>query len=52
MIRIHPISENDYHELSVMFGELLSEIMDALNERVFNYDLASTERRSKELIHK
>ena len=37
-IEIGFISQECYHELSVMVGELLNEIMDALNEQVFNYN--------------
>lgn len=50
MIEIKPISKNNYHELSLMVGELLSEIMNAINEKVFNYDEYATEKRAKELI--
>jgi len=49
-IEILPISNQSYHVLSIMVGELLSEIMDATNERAFNYDQHETERRAKELI--
>jgi GNAT superfamily N-acetyltransferase len=51
-IEINPISKDNYHELSVMVGELLSEIMDAINEDVFNYDEYATEIRAKDLIEK
>lgn len=33
-----------------MVGELLAEIMEAINQQVFNYDESDTEHRAKELI--
>ncbi len=51
-IEIKPISNHDYHELSLMVGELLSEIMDAINEKAFNYEQSQTEERAKNLIEK
>jgi GNAT superfamily N-acetyltransferase len=35
-----------------MVGELLNEIMEKIKEKAFNYDLAQTERRAKDLISK
>lgn len=49
-IDIVPVSGNDYHELSVMVGELLNEIMDSFNEQAFNYDVYETEKRAEALI--
>ena len=49
-IKIAAINSNQYHELSLMVGELLSEIMASIGEQVFNYDQAATEARSKDLI--
>jgi len=51
-IVILPITKDDYHTLSVMVGELLSEIMTAINEKAFNYDERSIEERAKELVEK
>ncbi|MES9900749.1 MAG: GNAT family N-acetyltransferase [Sedimenticola sp.] len=51
-IEIKPISDYDYHELSLMVGELLSEIMEAINEKAFNYDQSKTKERAKEYIEK
>jgi GNAT superfamily N-acetyltransferase len=49
-INILPISNKNYHVLSIMVGELLSEIMDTIGEKAFNYDQHETEQRAKELI--
>ncbi len=49
-IEIKPISQESYHELSVMVGDLLIEIMDALNEKHFFYDKNETEKRVKDLV--
>ena len=49
-LNITTIKPNQYHALSLMVGELLTEIMDAIDEKVFNYDQAATDIRSKELI--
>ncbi|MGB0909612.1 MAG: GNAT family N-acetyltransferase [Nitrospirales bacterium] len=49
-IEIKPISQKNYHELSVMVGELLKEIMDTIDEKAFNYDKDETEARAKELL--
>ena len=52
IVEIVPISREHYHELSVMVGELLNEIMNTINEKAFNYDQSETERRAKDLIEK
>ncbi len=49
-VEIHPITPPHYHQLSVMVGELLSEIMETIQERVFNYDQRETENRAKALV--
>ncbi len=49
-LEIVPISTKHYHELAVMVGELLQEIMDTVGETVFTYDKAETEDRAKALI--
>lgn len=51
-VEIAPITKDGYLTLSVMVGELLSEIMDAINDKAFNYDKGATEQRAKELIKK
>jgi len=51
-IEVIPISKDHYYDLSVMVGELLTEIMEAINEKAFNYDLHETETRAKDLIVK
>ncbi len=47
---ILPISNKDYYVLSIMVGELLTEIMDVIDEKAFNYNQQETELRAKELI--
>ncbi len=49
-IDIKTVSQEGYNDLSVMVGELLNEIMTAINEKAFNYDESETERRAKRLI--
>lgn len=43
-------TNDDCFELSVMTGELLQEIMDKINIKVFNFDQIQTEKRAKYLI--
>ncbi|MES9937611.1 MAG: GNAT family N-acetyltransferase [Sedimenticola sp.] len=47
---IKPASTGCYHAISIMVGELLHEIMDAVNEPAFNYDEKKSEQRAKDLI--
>jgi len=49
-IEVKPVSKDIYKDLSVMVGELLSEIMSAINQKAFNYDEQKTEERAKNLI--
>jgi len=49
-LKILPINNNEYHVLSIMVGELLSEIMDEIGEKAFNFHQLETEKRAKELI--
>ncbi len=49
-IEITSVNEESYGVLSLMVGELLSEIMDAVDEKVFNFDRNVTEKRAKGLI--
>lgn len=51
-IKVQPVAEIEYRDLSLMIGELLSEIMDAINEKAFNYDPYSTEERARDLIER
>lgn len=49
-ITIEPLRASDYHDLSVMVGELLHEIMQKTGMQAFNYDQAATEQRAKNLV--
>lgn len=49
-INIMPIQVDDYHDLSVMIGDLLNEIMVKINNKAFNFNREETEKRAKELI--
>jgi GNAT superfamily N-acetyltransferase len=49
-VEIKPVSADCYHELAVMVGELLAEIMDAIKQKVFNYEVSASESRARELI--
>lgn len=49
-ISIKPVQEGDYHELSLMVGALLDEIMAVIDEKVFTFDQKETEARSRELV--
>ncbi len=49
-ISITPIEEPDYLDLSIMVGELLNEIMEKLNNKVFNFSHEETQQRIKEMI--
>ena len=50
MIEIQPITPNEYHDFSVMVGELLSEIKRKLNEPVFSFSQPETEKRVKRFV--
>ena len=41
----------DSQEVAVMVGELLTEIMNAIGERAFNFDLAETASRLKDFLN-
>jgi GNAT superfamily N-acetyltransferase len=41
----------DSHEVAGMVGELLTEIMEAIGERAFNFDLAETTSRLKDFLN-
>ncbi|MDH5718617.1 MAG: GNAT family N-acetyltransferase [Spirochaetia bacterium] len=49
-IEISEIKPTEYHELSIMVGELLDEIMKKINHKVFNFNRKETELRAKDLI--
>lgn len=49
-IRIEAIEKSDYPDLSLMVGELLSEIMVATNQKAFNYDQSNTLQRINDFI--
>lgn len=49
-MEIKLVTSQDCHELSVMTGELLQEIMDKINIKVFKFDKNETEQRARELI--
>jgi GNAT superfamily N-acetyltransferase len=41
----------DSHEVAVMVGELLAEIIEAINEQAFNFDLAETTSRLEDFLN-
>ena len=43
-------SKEDIHELSLMVGELLTEIMETIDEKAFNYNQVETENRAHDLL--
>ena len=43
---------SDAEQVAVMVGELLTEIMDAIGVRAFNFDLAETTSRLKDFIER
>jgi len=49
-IFVEPLRAIDYHDLSVMVGELLHEIMQKTSTPVFNYDEGATEQRARQLV--
>lgn len=51
-IEIHPIKENEYHELSVMIGELLNEIMEKTGNKFFNFNRDKTEKCAVDFVSK
>jgi len=51
-IEINQIKSSDYDDLTHMVGELLSEIMDKINIKAFNYNAEETKIRAKELVSK
>lgn len=51
-IKIEPVQQEDFHNLSIMVGELLGEIMNKTNNKTFNYNQLETEVRAKSLVSK
>jgi GNAT superfamily N-acetyltransferase len=49
-ITIQRATINDAHEVAVMVGELLNEIMSAIGMHVFNFSLEETTARLKDFI--
>lgn len=43
-------SQDNAHELSILTGELLREIMDRINMKAFNFEQQETEARAKEML--
>lgn len=48
--KVAAITNNDYQDLALMVGELLSEIMQSIKQPVFKYNALETEKRAKELV--
>ena len=51
-ISIQRATINDAHEVAVMVGELLNEIMNAIGIHAFNFSLAETTTRLKDFIER
>lgn len=49
-ITIEKATADDSHEIAVLVGELLSEIMNAIGVQVFNFDLEDTTNRLKDFL--
>jgi len=49
---IEQAEPEDAYRLSVMVGELLDEIMLAIGEQAFHFDLNNTEVRARDFIEK
>ena len=49
---IQPTTTNDAHDVAVMVGELLAEIMAAIGSQVFNFDLAETTDRLTDFLNR
>jgi GNAT superfamily N-acetyltransferase len=47
---IHRATAGDTKEVAVMVGELLAEIMDAIGEQAFHFDLAETASRLTDFL--
>ncbi|MVF23698.1 N-acetyltransferase [Methylocaldum sp. BRCS4] len=51
-ITIQRVTADDSHEVAVMVGELLGEIMNAIGIRAFNFHLAETTARLKDFLNR
>lgn len=51
-ITIKTATPDDSHEIAVMVGELLSEIMNAIGVQAFNFDLEETTDRLRDFINR
>ncbi len=49
-ITIQRATDDDAHEIAVMVGELLAEIMNAVGVRAFNFDLCDTATRLTDFL--
>jgi GNAT superfamily N-acetyltransferase len=49
-ITIEKATADDSHEIAVMVGELLGEIMNAIGLQAFNFDLEETTERLKDFL--
>ena len=49
-ITVQEASPGDVHEVAVMVGELLNEIMSTIGEQVFDFNLEETSARLKDCI--
>lgn len=50
MFTIHRVTTDDAQEVAVMVGELLAEIMNAIDVQAFNFDLDETTARLKDFL--
>lgn len=51
-ISIENATADDSHEIAVMVGELLNEIMNAIGVQAFHFDLEETTNRLKDFINR
>jgi GNAT superfamily N-acetyltransferase len=51
-ITVESATSNDAHEIAVMVGELLNEIMNAIGVQTFNFDLEATVDRLRDFINR
>ena len=51
-ITIETATPDDSHEIAVMVGELLAEIMSAIGVQAFNFDLAETTSRLQDFLNR
>jgi GNAT superfamily N-acetyltransferase len=49
-IKVTPIQQDDYYDISVMVRDLLNEIMEKINAKAFDFQRDKTESRAKELV--